>query len=89
LEAANFKASLLGIAAIALVITPVLIPATRSSGQEELENLSDSIKQAIFQYYKLAYSEKDDAHIEESKSIVAVGRLILKRILFLPYRDSS
>jgi hypothetical protein len=31
----NFKASLLGIAAIALVITPVLIPATQSFGQEE------------------------------------------------------
>jgi hypothetical protein len=31
----NFKASLLGIAAIALVITPALIPAMQSSGQEE------------------------------------------------------
>jgi hypothetical protein len=34
----NFKASLLGIAAIALVITPVLIPATQSFGQEEQQD---------------------------------------------------
>jgi hypothetical protein len=37
----NFKASLLGIAAIALVITPVLIPATQSFGQEEQQQDND------------------------------------------------
>jgi hypothetical protein len=48
LEAANFKASLLGIAAIALVITPVLIPATRSSGQEELETFQIALNRQYF-----------------------------------------
>src|SRR6266540_2524454 len=37
----NFKASLLGIAAIALVITPALIPATQSFGQEEQQQDDD------------------------------------------------
>ena len=40
---------------------------------EELENLSDNIKQAMFQDYKLAYSEKGDAHTEEANSTVTVG----------------
>ena len=31
---------------------------------EELQNLSDNIKQAMFQDYKIAYSEKGDAHKE-------------------------
>ena len=40
---------------------------------EELENLSDIIKQAMFQDYKVAYSEKGDAHKEEAESTVTVG----------------
>jgi hypothetical protein len=42
---------------------------------EELENLADIIKQAMFQDYKIAYSEKGDAHKEEAESTVTVGRL--------------
>jgi len=41
--------------------------------KEELQNLSDNIKQAMFQDYKLAYSDKGDARIEELKSTVTVG----------------
>ncbi len=41
--------------------------------KEELQNLSDNIKQAMFQDYKTAYSEQGDAHKEESKSTVTVG----------------
>ena len=41
--------------------------------KEELENLADIIKQAMFQDYKVAYSEKGDAHKEEAKSTVTVG----------------
>jgi hypothetical protein len=40
--------------------------------KEELQNLSDNIKQAMFQDYKLAYSDKGDARIEEVKSTVTV-----------------
>jgi hypothetical protein len=40
---------------------------------EELENLADIIKQAMFQDYKIAYSEKGDAHKEEAESTVTVG----------------
>ncbi len=38
--------------------------------KEELENLADIIKQAMFQDYQLAYSEKGDAHTEEAQSTV-------------------
>ena len=41
--------------------------------KEELENLADIIKQAMFQDYKIAYSEKGDVHEEEAKSTVTVG----------------
>jgi hypothetical protein len=41
--------------------------------KEELENLADNIKQAMFQDYKVAYSEKGDTHKEEAKSTVTVG----------------
>jgi hypothetical protein len=41
--------------------------------KEELQNLSDNIKQAMFQDYKIAYSEKGDVHEEEAKSTVTVG----------------
>jgi hypothetical protein len=41
--------------------------------KEELQNLSDNIKQAMFQDYKIAYSEKGDMHEEEAKSTVTVG----------------
>ena len=40
---------------------------------EELENLADIIKQTMFQDYKIAYSEKGDAHKEEAESTVTVG----------------
>jgi hypothetical protein len=40
---------------------------------EELQNLSDNIKQAMFQDYKIAYSEKGDVHEEEAKATVTVG----------------
>ena len=39
---------------------------------EELQNLSDMIKQAMFQDYKVAYSEKGDMHKEEAKSTITV-----------------
>ncbi len=41
--------------------------------KEELEKLADIIKQAMFQDYKVAYSEKGDAHKEEAQSTVTVG----------------
>ena len=40
---------------------------------EELLNLSDNIKQAMFKDYIIAYSEKGDIHKEEAKSTVTVG----------------
>ncbi|MDQ4066059.1 MAG: hypothetical protein M3114_00555 [Thermoproteota archaeon] len=40
---------------------------------EELQSLSDNIKQAMFQDYKIAYSEKGDMHKEEAESTVSVG----------------
>jgi len=40
---------------------------------EELENLADIIKQAMFEDYKIAYSEKGGAHKEEAESTVTVG----------------
>jgi hypothetical protein len=44
-----------------------------NDNKEELENLADNIKQAMFQDYKLAYSDKGDAHKEEAQSTVTVG----------------
>ena len=44
-----------------------------NDNKEELENLADIIKQAMFQDYKVAYSEKGDAHKEEAQSTVTVG----------------
>jgi uncharacterized protein YgfB (UPF0149 family) len=41
--------------------------------KEELENLSDIIKQSMFQDYKIAYSEKGDVHKEEAQATLAVG----------------
>jgi hypothetical protein len=41
--------------------------------KEELQNLSDNIKQAMFQDYKVAYSKQGDAYREEAKSTVTVG----------------
>jgi hypothetical protein len=41
--------------------------------EEELEKLADIIKQAMFQDYKVAYSEKGDAYKEEAESTVTVG----------------
>jgi hypothetical protein len=39
---------------------------------EELENLANIIKQAMFQDYKIAYGEEGDAH-KEAQSTVTVG----------------
>jgi hypothetical protein len=44
-----------------------------NDGKEENENLSNIIKQSMFQDYKLAYSEKGDVHKEEAESTVTVG----------------
>jgi hypothetical protein len=44
-----------------------------NDNKEELENLADIIKQAMFQDYKMAYSEEGDAHKEEAQSTVTVG----------------
>jgi hypothetical protein len=46
---------------------------TELNDKEELENLADIIKQAMFQDYKVAYDEKGDAHKEEAQSTVTVG----------------
>jgi hypothetical protein len=46
---------------------------TELNDKEELEKLADIIKQAMFQDYKVAYSEKGDAHKEEAQSTVTVG----------------
>ena len=46
---------------------------TELNDEEELEKLADNIKQAMFQDYKVAYSEKGDAHKEEAQSTVTVG----------------
>ena len=44
-----------------------------NDNKEELENLADIIKQAMFQDYKVAYSEEGDAHKEEAESTVTIG----------------
>ncbi len=41
--------------------------------KEELQNLSDNIKQTMFQDYKVAYSEQGDVSKEEATSTVTVG----------------
>ncbi len=41
--------------------------------KQELENLADNIKQAMFEDYKVAYSEEGDTHKEEAESTVTVG----------------
>jgi hypothetical protein len=46
---------------------------TELNDKEELENLADIIKQAMFQDYKVAYSEEGDAHKEEAQSTITVG----------------
>jgi hypothetical protein len=40
---------------------------------EELEKLADIIKQAMFQDYKIVYSEKGDMYKEEAESTVNVA----------------
>ncbi|MBD0360973.1 MAG: hypothetical protein ICV56_09730 [Nitrososphaeraceae archaeon] len=44
-----------------------------NDNEEELQSLSDNIKQAMFQDYKMAYSEKGEIHKEEAESTVSVG----------------
>jgi hypothetical protein len=41
--------------------------------KKELEDLSDNIKQAMFQDYKIAYSEDGNTHKEEAKSTVIIA----------------
>ena len=45
---------------------------TELNDKEELEKLADIIKQAMFQDYKVAYSEKGDAY-KEAQSTITVG----------------
>ena len=45
---------------------------TELNDEEELEKLADIIKQAMFQDYKVAYSEEGDARKEEAQSTVTV-----------------
>jgi hypothetical protein len=44
-----------------------------NDNKEELQNLADNIKQAMFEDYKLAYSDKGDAHKDEAESTLTVG----------------
>ncbi|MFL6483853.1 MAG: hypothetical protein ACJ70Z_03970 [Nitrososphaera sp.] len=46
---------------------------TELNDEEELEKLSDIIKQAMFQDYKVAYSEKGDMYKEEAQSTITLG----------------
>jgi hypothetical protein len=41
--------------------------------KQELENLADNIKQAMFEDYKLAYSKEGYMHKEEAESTVTIG----------------
>ena len=56
---------------------------TELNDKEELENLADIIKQAMFQDYKVAYSEEGDAHKEEAQSTITVGLLLENYCIFL------
>jgi hypothetical protein len=53
--------------------------------KEELDKLAEIIKQAMFQDYKVAYSEEGDTHKEEALSTLTVGWL-LKRCNFFLFR---
>jgi hypothetical protein len=55
------------------IIDPKRKKKELKDNKEELENLADNIKQAMFQDYKLAYSDRGDAHKEEAESTVTVG----------------
>jgi hypothetical protein len=56
-----------------------------TNDDEELENLSHIIKQALFKDYKVAYSQKGNSHKREAQSTVAVDDYdIRKFILYLP-----
>ncbi len=44
-----------------------------NDNKEELQNLANKIKQAMFEDYKLAYSDKGDAHKEEAESTLTIG----------------
>jgi hypothetical protein len=56
-----------------LGIEPKQKKESNDDDDEELENLADIIKQAMFQDYKVAYSEKGNEHKEEAQSTVTVG----------------
>jgi hypothetical protein len=56
-----------------LGIEPKQKKELNDDNKEELENLADIIKQAMFQDYKVAYSEEGHAHKEEAQSTVTVG----------------
>ena len=52
---------------------------------EELENLSHIIKQALFKDYKVAYSQEGNSHKREAQSTVAVDDYDTRKfILYLP-----
>ena len=55
------------------IIEPKRKKKELNDNKEELESLADNIKQAMFQDYKLAYSDKGDSHKEEAESTVTVG----------------
>jgi hypothetical protein len=52
------------------IIDPKRKKKDLNDNKEELENLADIIKQAMFQDYQLSYSEKGDAHKEKAQSTV-------------------
>jgi hypothetical protein len=56
-----------------LGIEPKQKKESNDDDDEELENLADIIKQAMFRDYKVAYSEKGSEHKEEAQSTVTVG----------------
>jgi hypothetical protein len=49
---------------------------TELNDNEELEKLADIIKQAMFQDYKVAYSEEGDTHKEEAQSTVLLAEVV-------------
>jgi hypothetical protein len=58
---------------LGILLEPKQKKEPNDNNKEELENLADIIKQAMFQDYKIAYSEEGDTHKEEAQSTVTVG----------------
>jgi DNA repair ATPase RecN len=53
-----------------------------NDNKEELENLADIIKQAMYHDYKVAYSEEGDAHKEEARSTVTYYKELSSRYYY-------